>query len=174
MNYYKIKPGTKYDLAVKQHFRLNKNWNQVYEKMGEALGEKITKLVRLPKYLKIDPKELTKEENKKAFKKDGCLKSNSKKAKEIAELYKSIIEEVGLSEFESLGTLNFIYGIMRYHGESLKTFRTSDYDLYYEASFDLDERSKRTTGGESLVEEISEIEYTEKYLEEIKKQEEAA
>lgn len=173
MKYYKIKRGTKYDLAVKQHFELNKNWSQVYTKLSDALGEKITKLVRHPHRLMIDPAELTKEENKKAFKKDGTLKSNSKKAKEIEQQYKTIIEEAGLGQYESLGTINFIYGVMRYQGETLKTFRTSEFDLYYQADFNLGERSSKTSGG-NLVEEISEIEYREKYLEEIKKQEEVA
>lgn len=174
VKYYKIKRGTKYDLAVKKHFELSKNWKQVYGKLSEAMGEIITKMVQHPKFLTIDPTELTKEENKKAFKKDGSLKGNSKKAKEIAEHYKNIIEEVGLTEYESLGTINFIYGMMRYSGESLTTFRTSEYDLYYKANFDIDERSKRTNCGESLLEEITEVEYTEKYLEEIKKKEQAA
>ncbi|MBX4152419.1 hypothetical protein [Paenibacillus lautus] len=173
MRYYRITRGTRYDQAVKKHFELNKHWKQVYGRLSEELGETITKLVQHPKRLTIDPTELTKEENKKAFKKDGSLKGNSKKAKEIAELYKSIIEEAGLTEYESLGTINFIYGVMRYQGETLKTFRTSEFDLYYKADFDIIERSKRTNG-ESLVEEITEVEYTEKYLEEIKKQEEAA
>lgn len=174
MKYYKIKRGTKYDLAVKKHFELNKNWKQVYGKLSEALGETITKMVQHPKFLTIDPTELTKDENKKAFKKDGSLKGNSKKAKEIAEQHKKIIEECGLAEYENLGTINFIYGVMRYSGESLKTFRTSEFDLYYKADFDIDERSKRTNRGESLLEEITEVEYTEKYLEEIKKKEQAA
>lgn len=169
MKYYKIIRGTKYDQAVKKHFELNKQWKQVYGKLSEVLGETITKMVQHPKYLSIDPTELTKEENKKAFKKDGSLKGNSKKAKEIAEQYKLIIEEAGLVEYENLGTINFLYGMMRYQGETLTTFRTSEFDLYYEANFNIDERSKRTNGGESLVDEITEVEYTEKYLEEIKK-----
>ncbi|WP_063562915.1 hypothetical protein [Paenibacillus sp. O199] len=171
MKYYKIKRGTKYDQAVKKHFELNNQWKQVYGKLSEALGEKITKMAQHPKFLTIDPTELTKEENQKAFKKDGSLKGNSKKAKEIGEKYKQIIEECGLADYENLGTINFIYGVMRYQGETLKTFRTSEFDLYYKADFDIDERSKRTNSGESLVEEITEIEYTEKYLEEIKKKE---
>ncbi|WP_440110037.1 hypothetical protein [Paenibacillus sp. QZ-Y1] len=173
MKYYKIKRGTKYDQAVKKHFELNSQWKQVYGKLSETLGETITKMVQHPKFLTIDLTELTKEENKKAFKKDGSLKGNSKKAKEIAEQYKLIIEESGLVDYENLGTINFIYGMMRYQGESLTTFGTSEYDLYYKADFDIDERSKRTNGGESLIEEITEVEYTEKYLEEIKKKEAA-
>lgn len=169
MKYYKIIRGTKYDQAVKKHFELNKQWRQVYGMLSDMLGEKITKMVQHPKFLTIDLTEITKEENKKAFKKDGSLKGNSKKAKQIAEQYNQIIEECGLTEYENLGTINFIYGMMRYSGETLKTFKTSEYDLYYKADFDMDERSKRTNGGESLIEEITEVEYTEKYLEEIKK-----
>lgn len=172
MKYFKIKRGTEYHTAVKKHFELNKQWKQVYEKLSEALGEKITRLVQHPKFLTIDPTELAKEENKKAFKKDGTLKANSKKAREIEEHYKLIIQEAGLEEYENLGTINFIYGVMRYHGETLKTFRTSEFDLYYQANFDVADRAKNTSG--DILEEISEVEYTEKYLEEIKKKEKVA
>ncbi|MOA67718.1 hypothetical protein D3C78_1950160 [compost metagenome] len=56
---------------------------------------------------------------------------------------------------------------MRFHVESLKSFRTSEMDVYYEADFDLVVRSK------GLVEPITEIEYQEKYLEELKRNKEA-
>lgn len=172
MKYFKIKRGTKYHEAVLNHFQLNKQWKQVYEKLSEVLDEKITKLVQYPRFLTIDPTELTKDENKKAFKKDGTLKAKSKKAKEIEEQYKLIIHEAGLEEYENLGTINFIYGVMRYQGETLKTFKTSQYDLYYKADFDVAGRAKNTSG--DILEEISEVEYTEKYLAEIKKKEEVA
>jgi len=162
---FKIKRGTGYDKAIKKHFELLPKWNQVFDKVSELLGEKITRLAFSVDYLKIDPNELTKEENKKLFKKDGVLKNNTKKAKSIFEEYKKIIDEVGLSEYEELRYINFRYGVMRTHGQYLKSFRTSENDIYYKADFDLE----RKTNG--LVIPISEIEYEEKYLEELKKQE---
>lgn len=171
MKFFKIKQGTKYHEAVKQHLNLLPKWKPIYAKVSELLDEKITRMVQTPNYLRIEYSELKKEENKKVFKKDGTLKANMKKAKEIEVAYKEIIEEAGLDKYESLGHINFCYGVMRYHGETLITFKTSDQELYYEANFDLEDRVKNSFG-ESLVIPITEIEHQEKYLEEIKKQSE--
>ncbi|KZE65029.1 hypothetical protein AV545_03665 [Paenibacillus jamilae] len=169
MKFFKIKQGTKYHEAVKQHLALLPKWKPIYAKVSELLDEKITLMVQSPNYLQIEYSELKKDENKKIFKKDGTLKTNSKKAKEIEAAYKEIVKEAGLEKFESLGHINFCYCVMRYHGETLKTFKTSDHELYYKADFDLEERTKQSTG-DSFVIPITEIEHQEKYLEEIKKQ----
>lgn len=63
----------------------------------------------------------------------------------------------------NLSIINFSYGMLRRNGENLESFVTSDHDLYYKADFDLKARSS------GLVEPITEIEYQEKYLEELKK-----
>lgn len=88
--------------------------------------------------------------------------------------YKEIIEEVGLANYKELRVINFIHGVMRYAGEEMSSFVTSENDIYYEADFDLEKRSARTSNGESLVIPITEIEYQEKYLEEIKKTKQAS
>ncbi|OME55554.1 hypothetical protein BSK59_13850 [Paenibacillus odorifer] len=164
LQYFKIKNGTEFDTAVKKHLNMLPNWKQVYGKLSELLDEKITLLVQASDYLQIDCSEIKKEENQKLFKKDGSLRANSKKAKEVLAAYKDIIEECGLKGFENLGHINFCYGVMRFQGETMKSFKTSEHDIYYEASFDLEERSK------GLVIPITDIEYQEKYLEELKKQ----
>ncbi|WP_431785909.1 hypothetical protein [Paenibacillus lactis] len=138
MRYYKIKPGTAYDTAVKKYFNLYQKWNAVYAAVGELLDEEITMMVRIPDYLQIEFKELQKEENKKLFKKDGKLKLNLKKAKEIEAAYKDIVKNAGLSEYQTIGSINFAYGLMRYSGETLKMFSTADHEIYYEADFDLE------------------------------------
>lgn len=163
---FKSKSGTNYDAAVKKHFNLLPKWNVMYEKVSELLGERITKLAYSCDYFIIDPKELTKEENKKLFKQDGQIKSNTKKAKELFAKYKEIINEIGLSEYEELNRINFKYGVMRRQGQKLESFRTSDNDIYFKADFDLEKRC------EGLVEPITEIEYEEKYIEELKKSKE--
>jgi hypothetical protein len=163
LQYFKIKNGTDFDLAVKKHLNMLPNWKQVYGKLSELLDEKITLLVHASSYLQIDLSEITKEENKKIFKKDGSLRANSKKAKEVLTAYKNIIEECGLNGFESLGHINFCYGVMRFQGETMKSFKSSEHDIYYETNFNLEERSK------GLVIPITDIEYQEKYLEELKK-----
>lgn len=172
--FYKIRPGTPYDAAVKKHFELRIKWSEVYPKVSELLGEKITRLALVIDKLYVDLSEIKKDENKKLFNKDGCLKSNSKKAKEVFESYKAILKDVGLSEFEELRMINFVYGVMRYSGEELTSFVTSESDIYYEADFDLEKRSSRSSFGESLVIPITEIEFQEKYLEELKKTQQVA
>lgn len=54
---------------------------------------------------------------------------------------------------------------MRTHGQELESFVTSENDIYYKTNFDLE---KRTNG---LVIPITEIEYEETYLNELKKRE---
>lgn len=160
---FKIKRGTDFDKAVKKHFSLLPRWNNVYSRVGKLLGENITKLALVKDELCIDYSELTKEENKKMFKKDGTLRANLKSSKQLMNLYRDVIEEEGLSEFEELRRINFSYGVMRTSGQRLESFRTSEADIYYKADFNLEKR----TGG--LVVPITEVEYEEKYLEELKK-----
>jgi len=90
------------------------------------------------------------------------------KAKSINEEYKNILSDVGLNDYEELRYINFAYGVMRMRGQKLESFRTSENDIFYKADFDL---VKRTDG---LVEPITEIQYEEKYLEELKKQEKSS
>ncbi|PWA08627.1 hypothetical protein DCC39_14400 [Pueribacillus theae] len=160
---FKIKRGTVYDKAAKEHFELLPKWKNVFSRLSDLLEEEITKMAFSPHILRLDPSEFTKEENKKLFRKDGVLKSNTNKAKNLFKDYQKIIEEEGLSKFEELRHINFIYGVMRMRHQHLESFRTSENDIYYKADFDLE---KKTNG---LVIPISEIEYEEKYLEELKK-----
>lgn len=169
MLYFRSIQGTEYDIAVKKYYDLYPKWKVVYEKLSELLDEKITMLVRTKDYLQIDYSELTKDDNKKLFKKDGKLKANSKKAKEIEAEYQKIIHEAGLEEFIPLSRINFTYGIYRLEGESMKIFVTGENGIFFEASFDLEERAK-SLGGNS-VSPITAIEYQEKYLEVLKKAE---
>src|SRR5699024_1995190 len=104
-------------------------------------------------------------ENRNLFKIDGQLKANTKKSKKILDGYLEIIEECGLSGFMELRLINFTYGVMRVRGQKLESFKTSEDDVYYKADFDLE---KKTNG---LVEPITEVEYEEKYLTELKKRE---
>jgi len=160
---FKSKAGTNYDSAIKKHFSLLLNWDRVFEKVSELLGENITELAYSVDYFIIKPKELTKDENKKLFKQDGQLKSNTKKAKELFTKYNEIINESGLSEYKELRMINFTYGIGRTTGQLLESFRTSENEIYFKADFDLERRSSGN------VEPITEIEYEEKYLDELKK-----
>lgn len=160
-----IKKGTDFDKAVKEHFELRAKWDGVFDKVSDLLGEKITKIAFSSTRFIIEPSELINEHNKNLFKKDGELKTNSNKAKNLLEKYKEIIQEVGLSEFKELREINFRYGVMRTHGQELESFVTSENDIYYKTNFDLE---KRTNG---LVIPITEIEYEETYLNELKKRE---
>jgi len=160
-----IKRGTKFDQAVKKHFETVDNWTQVFEQLSLFLGETITHMALTTRTLVIDPDEILNKETKMLFKKSGEIKNNSNKAKEVFQKYLEIVDEAGLSDFKELRDINFSYGVMRRSGEDLESYRTSENDIYYKASFDLEERSR------GLVIPISEVEYQEKYLEELKNQE---
>lgn len=161
---FKIKRGTDYDKAIKNHFELLPKWENVYKEVSSLLGEDVTNLAFIPDELYIDLTEIKNPENKKLFTKDGKLKGNLKKANDIREEYKKIIEKLGLSGFEELRFINFAYGVMRTRGQNLESYRTSENDIYYKADFDLEQKTK------GLVIPVTEIEYQEKYLKELKKQ----
>lgn len=165
---FRIKEGTPYHTAVRKHFSLLPKWEDVYGKVGELLGEEITQLGFTIRELYVNPSELKKDETKKLFKKDGTLKGNTKRAKELLSAYHEIIKDAGLAEYEELRFIHFAYGAMRKSGQSLQSFRTSENDIYYKTDFDLE----KTTNGSVIP--ISQIEYEEKYLEELKKQEQTA
>jgi|SRR5690625_102436 len=160
-----IKRGTDFHEAVKEHFELLPRWSEVFEQVSILLGEEITKMTFDPDNLKIVPRELTNEDIKKLFTKDGRLKKNLKRSNELRKAYLEIIKEVGLTHFEDLSRINFSHGVMRLQGQSLESFRTTENDVYYKADFDLAARS------EGQVVPISEIEYSETYLNELKKRE---
>lgn len=164
--FYKTKEGTKYTEAVKEHFTMLPKWNEVFDRVGELLGEKITKMAFSTRYLLIDRKELKNEENLKLFKLDGELKSNTKKSKKLLEDYLAILKDVGLDNYKELRELDFSYGIMRMRGQDMDRFKTSENHIYFRTDFDLEKASN------GMVEEITEREYAEKYLEETKKKDE--
>ncbi|WP_372011427.1 hypothetical protein NBRC13296_12780 [Paenibacillus chitinolyticus] len=161
--FFKIKPGTKYDQAIKKHFAQKPRWSNVMKKVGELLGENITSMGLCRDQLWLDSAQLNNQENKKLLNKVGELKVNTKRAKEVLEQYKKFILEEELDDFEELRVINFIYGVNRVAGQELSYYITQDFDIYYETDFDL---AQKTSG---LVVPITEIEYQEKYLEELKK-----
>ena len=160
---FKIKRGTDFDKDIKQHFELFNNWGNVLDKVSELLDEKITKLAFDPHRFIIDPFEITDVETRKLFKKDGEVKKNSGKAKELLNKYIQITKEEGLENYTDLRLINFAHGAMRTAGQSLESFKTSENDIYYKCDFDLE----KSTGGSVVP--ITEIEYEEKHLEELKK-----
>jgi len=159
---FKMKKGTEYAKAVEQYFELRPKWKGVFQRLNDYLGENIKSMRLDPAILEIETNDLTKEENKKLFTKDGRLKKNSNEAKELGKIYKSIISDLGLSIFKSLSYINFCYGVMRMSGEELESYTDDDGVIYFKADFDLVKRSG------NAVEPITEIEYQEHYLELIK------
>lgn len=160
---FKNKHGTEFDKSVKKHYTQLPCWKKVVERLGLIMGEDITRIALDPKNLRLDTTEFKQEENVNLFNKRGELKKNSKKAKELFKSYQQIIEEEGLRDFADMTLIRFIYGVMKYPGRTLESYTTSENDIYYKADFDLEEKTK------GLVVPISEIEYEEKYLEELKK-----
>lgn len=160
---FKAVIGTEYDKAIKEHFELLPKWGNVFKKLNEYLGEELTRIAFLPDVLWIDKSELTKDENKKLFTNKGKVKSNLKKSKQLEEKYKEIIKEEGLENYKDLSRINFSFGFYRLRGQHMESFVTSENDIYYKADFDL------RKGSDKYLEHITEIEYEEKYLEELKK-----
>lgn len=159
-----IKRGTDYDKAVKKHFELRPKWENVFNRVSELLGQKIERMAFDTKQLFVDYFDLS-DDNKQLFTKDGRLKRNLNKSKEIHREYLRIIKDEGLTDFMELGRINFIYGVMRMQGQELEYFATLENDIYYKADFDLEKRSNGN------VIPISEVEYQETYLNELKRRE---
>lgn len=162
---FKIKHGTEYDKAVKKYIEQRPKWINVIKRTAELLKEnKLTEIVLSVDKLWINIEQLTNEDNKKLFNKNGKVRSNSKRSKELNEQYIKIISDEGLSDFQDIKVINFCYGVMRLQGQKLESFFTSEGDIYFKADFNLEERSH------GMVVPITEIEYEEKYLEQLKKE----
>lgn len=166
---YKSISDSDYGKAIKQYVELSARWGGVLEKVSDLLNESVTKMARDPKELYIDVNEVTKE-TRKLFTKDGKLKKNSKKANDLRKEYMEITKGLGLSEYEEKGLINFHYGIMRTcNTQRLESFVSSDGVNYMKANFDLN--SLRDVS--SYIKPISEIEFEETYLNELKKKEDS-
>lgn len=164
---YKSNSKSEYGKAVKQYLELLPLWGIVSERVSELLGEKITRMATDVEELYIDTMQVG-DENRKLFTKDGKLKSNSKKANEVRMKYKEIIEAVGLKDFKDMRLINFIYGVMRTSNQqSLESFMSSEGEIYLKANYDMLYREKL---GNNIL-QITEIEFEEKYLSELKKKE---
>lgn len=165
---YKSNPESDFGKAVKKYYMLLPLWSAVADAVSELLGEKITKMAQETDELWIDTSEVS-AETKKLFTKDGKLKANSKRANEIRKEYKRIISSVGLTDFQDLRFIKFAYGIMRTSRQQrLESFICSECDMYLKADYDMLYRDKSA----GSISPISEIEFEEKYLSELKKQEE--
>lgn len=166
---YKSNPESEYGKAVKQYLELLPLWERVSERVSELLGEKITRMATDAEELYVDTMQVG-DENRKLFTKDGKLKSNSKKANEIRVKYKEIIEDVGLKDFKDMRLINFIYGVMRTSDrQSLESFMSSEGGIYLKANYDMLYREKL----DDSILHITEIDFEEKYLSELKKKEES-
>ena len=173
--HFKIKEDSAFHRAVKEVFEQDQIWRQeMFEEVRRLLGVDVERMGFDPKNLYLDPAEIKKhEELKPLFKKDGALKKNVKKANEIRKSYVKAVEQHGLQNYQPLGLVNFTFNAMRMGdgtggtNEEMRSYRSSDDVIYYEANFDLAERTK------GQVVPISAVEYHETYAKEIRKQEEA-
>lgn len=171
-SFYKSKRGSKYDNEVKNYFKQEEKWRTVIiGKVAELLDENITSINLDNEILGVNLREVKNEETLKLFKKNGVLKQNSKAAKSLNEKYLQILKDEGLEKSSTLQLINFTYGVMRHSNfgnpDYMERFVTSENDIYFKADFDLEKRSNGS------VEAITEVEYHEKYLEEVKKRESA-
>lgn len=162
---FKAVRGTGYQQEIQKNQNLRKNWKIVRDRIAELLGEDIDRMALTPKELWLEMSEIKNEKTRALFTKQGKLKSNSKAAKELQAKYAEIISEYGLSEYRDGSMSGLIHGIYRLAGETLERFTTAEGDIYFKANFDL------SLGRTELVSPISEIEYQEAYLAELKKTE---
>lgn len=164
---YKAVKGTEYYKALQKHFKQQKLWGSMYEKVSAIIGQELKQLGYSSETLFVNVGEIEDEDTQKLFTKDGKLKNNSNRAKEIREQYLAAIAEVGLEGYMELSKVNFIYGIGRTRSQSMTSFATQDGNVYYQTDFDL------TTIAKGNVVEVSEVDYHENYLNELWLREEA-
>lgn len=165
--WFKSVEGSDYEKAIKRYREQAPLWNNVMDKLSELLGTKINAIARETKELFVNLSDLS-EEVIKLFTIDGKLKRNSKKANQLRKKYFEIIEQEGLSDFGNRSLINFSYGIIRTHpSQNLSSFISSEGTVYIKASFDLMDRAKTNNS----IQRITEIEFEEKYLSELKKRE---
>lgn len=165
---FKSVDESSYGKKVKRYFELVPMWNEVIKFVGTILDEDITKIARDPEELYIDLSELQ-GDSKKLFTKEGKLKKNLNEAKKIKELYLEFIEDVGLSQYVDLHLINFIHGIIRTSDQQrIESFISSDGVNYIKANYNLLDRDKSS----GSIEPITEIEFEETYLKELKRREE--
>jgi len=160
---YKAKLGSEFYLDARKSMTQRGEWKKVIDEVNKLLGESIKTIRPSIAILWLDNDELTTEENKKLFTNEGKLKKNNKKAKRLNEEYIQIVGQLGLSDYKDIGIIEFIHGVYSLRGESVERYVSLDQELYYKTDFNLEERSK----GNFIP--ITEIEYQEKYLEDLKK-----
>ncbi len=166
--FFKSIDESSYGKKLKRYFELVPKWNEVINRVGTILNEDITKIARDPEDLYIDIDELQ-GDTKNLFTKEGRLKKNLNEAKEMKEIYLEIIEDVGLSEYVDLYLINFFHGIIRTNDQQrIESFISSDGVNYIKANYNLLDRDKSS----GSIEPISEIEFEETYLKELKRSKE--
>ena len=159
---FKSVAGTEYNEEVKKHYEDREKWRTVINQVGEMLNEQITRMALAPKDLYLDLEEVKNEELLKLFTKNGKLKTTTKEAREYKKSYTKIVKENDLEDYQEMGLTNFKYGIMRFAGETMESFVAVDGITYFKTNFNLADRAK------GVVEPVSEIEYEETYLAELK------
>lgn len=164
---FKSVPESAFGQDVKKYVELLPLWSEVINKVSELLGEPITKLARDTRELYVDIDELN-VENAKLFTKDGKLKKNSKRANDLRKGYLEALDAVGLKDFMDIHFIKFAYGTMRTsHVQSLESFISSEKEIYFKANFDMIGREKSS----GYIVPITEIQFEEKYLAELKDRE---
>lgn len=164
---FKSVPESAFGLAVKKYVEQLPKWSEVLNEVNEILEQPITKIAREVGDLWVDLDEI-RPDNLVLFTKDGKLKKNSKRANEIRAKYLQAVTNAGLKEFQDLHVINFVHGTMRTsHAQSLVSFMSSEKEIYFKANFDMVGREKSS----GYIESITEIQFEEKYLAELKDRE---
>lgn len=166
---FRAKEDSKFDKDIKAYYKSYPRWTNVLTRLAHLLGEELTGLATEPNDLRLDPKELKKEENRKLFKQNGMIKKNSKEAKKLFADYQDIVKDEGLANFMDLRNITFAYGTMRRQGQHLERFITSDGRIYFKADFDM---INNYGNAKIILEEISQVEYEEVHLAELKQRKE--
>lgn len=167
MKYFKSIKGTDFDKAINEFVEKDSKWVLIAKWISERLDEpNLDNIYVHSQNLGVLVGELENPDNIKLFKKDGFLKSNSKAANDLKKEFLEKINEYGLSNFKALRHIFFAYGLSRMEHESQQRYGDLENVIYISSN------ASWTKEGRPFLEEITEKEYHQKYIEVLEKKEE--
>lgn len=157
MKYYRVKPESEYYKAILAAREAEKKLLEITYAVREEFNLPDCESYSVsPDYYYHDV-DVLESEQLKAFTQKGIPKKNNKLGKQIVSFYDKLVKEANLKNIEPERLVNFSYGVMRRHGETLERLNGID-TMYIKSDADF------SYGGADNLEEISEAEYVRAYL----------
>jgi uncharacterized protein YjiS (DUF1127 family) len=164
---YVSKEGSDYDKAVRKEYQQQDHWKDVMHDLSKLMDEKIDSIYMLTFNLGFPPNTIANlnDEHKKMFTKSHMLKQNGKTCRELRDLFKSLLSDYGLSNYQSISDLRLGYGMFKSSPkQESQSFRDFDGRIYMRCNF-------IPSGAKRSLTEMSELEYAETYANLLKEQE---